>query len=75
MKLREFINRLQEMEKKYPDSIVIYSIDDEGNDFKEVNFLPTAGYYLNNEFIPLDHVEDGISEYGSLAYELAVCIN
>ena len=45
MKLSEYIKSLNESLKNYGDLDVIYSSDDEGNDFKEINFIPSVGYY------------------------------
>ena len=41
MKLRQYIKYLRKIEKNNPDLLVLYSIDEEGNDYKEVNHSPT----------------------------------
>ena len=33
------------------DMELVYAIDDEGNDFRQVNFLPTLGIFKQGEFI------------------------
>jgi len=35
---KEFINKIA---KEHPNVEVLYSIDDEGNDFRKVNFAPS----------------------------------
>lgn len=63
MKLNEYIKNLQELQKKgcgnYP---LVYSIDDEGNAFKQVVFAPSLGVSDGNYF--------NASEYGN-----CICIN
>lgn len=53
MKLKDYIQSLQKLEKKYPNAIVIYSTDDEGNSFNKVTYTPTVGYFnkVDGEFI------------------------
>ena len=50
MKLSYYIKKLQEIEKDYPNAIVIYSSDSEGNFFSKVEFAPTIGRFENEEF-------------------------
>ena len=41
MKLSEVINNLKKAKKQYGDLDCVYSIDDEGNDFRDIHFTPT----------------------------------
>lgn len=52
MKLREYIEQLQQFIKDNPGSenlTVIYSVDDEGNYFHKVHYPPTLGIYEDGE--------------------------
>ena len=46
MKLKEYAKKLSKLAEKYPNAIVVYGYDDEGNGYQEVNFIPTAGSYM-----------------------------
>lgn len=41
MNLKEYIKKLQELEKDYGDSEVWYSRDDNGNGYQMVNYAPS----------------------------------
>lgn len=77
MKLREFIENLNELVKQYPESLdmeVVTSKDDEGNGYNGVCFSPSVGYYDEDErdFTSLEMFED----YGIGDDELnAICVN
>lgn len=45
MKLEKYIKHLQEIAKRYPDLDVIYSSDEEGNNFDIVEFKPSVGKF------------------------------
>lgn len=68
MKLRDYIEQLNLIAEENPDVLeydVIYSSDDEGNDYQKIHYGPSIGYYEDREFRQYD--ED---------YEPnAVCIN
>jgi hypothetical protein len=44
MKLKKYIKRLQELEKKVGDVDLIYGTDEEGNWFESVCFAPSIKY-------------------------------
>jgi hypothetical protein len=81
MKLKEYIQQLQELVDTNPeaaDLIVVYSKDDEGNEFQVVNWTATLGHFkgkYRGAFIS----ETGIKEDEDLEegdYPInAVCIN
>jgi len=76
MKLKDFIENLQEMVKENPKLLefnVIAAKDAEGNGYEDVYYAPTLGVYdADGEFFTEDYYED---------YELsskdenAICIN
>jgi hypothetical protein len=41
MKLSEYIKKLKDLEALHKDTEVIYSVDEEGNEFKPVYFDPS----------------------------------
>ena len=71
MKLKKFLEALELMIKSNPKILeldIVYSIDDEGNEFKKVYFEPTIGIY--NEDEGLFYTEDVQNSYIN-----AICIN
>ena len=75
MRLEEYIKNLTELVGKRPElknSLVIYSIDSEGNGFEEVIYTPTRGFYDEGEFTEYDSLEE---EGLDSSYINAVCIN
>ena len=68
MKLKEFIESLNEIVKENPNSLemeVICSADDEGNHFNRVYYSPTIGRYNS----------DGEFESDTILKPNAICIN
>lgn len=63
MKLTELIDHLKDILEFNGDLNVVYSCDEEGNNFEEVFYAPSVGFYSENEF---SDEEDEIN---------AVCIN
>lgn len=70
MKLKNYIKKLQKIEKEYGgDLTVIYAVDDEGNSYDEINYSPGVGQFAHgDEYRPKDHFEND-EEIN------AVCIN
>lgn len=53
MKLKDYLKHLQELVEEHPEMLeydVVYSSDDEGNDFKEVIYLPSTGTFKDGEW-------------------------
>jgi hypothetical protein len=53
--LKEYLKKLQKLGKENPKALeltVITSADDEGNDFNEVHYEPSLGFFENREFDP-----------------------
>jgi hypothetical protein len=74
MKLKKFIEQLQEFVKENPETVemeVIYSHDDEGNCFQPVYFGPSKGYFEDNSFL----TEDSCDEEDEYPGTNSVCIN
>lgn len=67
IKLKDYIKRLNKLAEENPDAILIYSSDDEGNNYNEIHFEPEIIYYSkeNNEINDIEY--DG--------YVKAICIN
>jgi hypothetical protein len=78
MKLKEYFKKLQNIIKKYPESLeyeVIMSSDDEGNNFQIVNYSPSLGNFkgeYNGDWTPLS--EEKFFKEQNLKVN-AVCIN
>ncbi len=61
MKLKEYIEALNEFVIKNPDALefdVITSNDDEGNGYHHVYYTPTKGIFDKGDFIPEKSIED-----------------
>ncbi len=53
MKLKDYRKSLNKLVKEFPELLeceVIYSIDNEGNDYKKVYYMPSAGILHNGKF-------------------------
>jgi len=71
MKLKEYIKKLQKVAETHPNATVIYSKDDEGNQFSELNYSPSLGNFWDDSFLS----DDGTEEFKN-EYEInAVCLN
>lgn len=42
MKLNYYIKKLQEIEKRYPNALLVF---EEGGEFKKVKYTPTEGFF------------------------------
>lgn len=63
MKLKEFMNNLQEMIKENPEILefdVIYSSDDDGNGYGKLYTTPMVGLYEDGEFTTDDEEQNAI---------------
>ena len=78
MKLRDYIENLNKFVEENPEALeleVIYSSDDEGNDFSRVHYTPSKGIFeggYRGEFISLEQLDDWCREKSEIN---AVCIN
>jgi hypothetical protein len=75
MKLKEFIENLNEFVKENPETLdmeVVTSIDDEGNGYSFVHYTPSKGVYEDGEItFSEQYEEDGIDD----SETNVVCIN
>lgn len=58
MKLKAYIKKLQAIAKKHGDLNVVYSCDDEGNEFKMVAYNPSVGSFNDSEWGQDDETEE-----------------
>ena len=72
MELKDYIQRLQKLAKKYPHATVVAAADEEGNSFHECNFTPSPGNFSNGDFINDDGTLEFEENYGEIN---AVCLN
>jgi hypothetical protein len=78
MKLKEFLDGLNQLVKDYPACLnldVITAKDAEGNGFEIVHYGPSVGVFEDDEFCPKDsdYFEE---EYGYTDTDVnAICIN
>lgn len=52
MKFKDYLEKLNKIAKDIPESLdyaVVYSIDEEGNSFKNVEFNPSTGVFEEDE--------------------------
>lgn len=81
MKLKEFIENLQDYVKKNPEALeldAVYAIDDEGNGFNSVTNSLIQGMFTGNseEFICKSHYEASPQDYAGIEFKVnAICIN
>jgi len=71
MTVKELIEHLS----KFPqDALVVYSSDDEGNDYHAVEYEPSLGKYTDDgEFSEFIFEDD--EEHGESDGRIAVCVN
>lgn len=77
MILKEYSEQIAALAALHPELEVVYSIDDEGNDFKVLHHTPSLGNYDKEEREWIDEQDFGsyFNEY-DCEYEVnAVCIN
>ena len=70
MKLKEFIKNIDKLVKKNPEALefdVITSKDAEGNNYMNVYYKPSIGFFDGQDFLDKDNTEE--EEFNS------VCIN
>ena len=77
MTLNEYVAELQTLiskNPKYGDMQLIYSTDDEGNNFNIVYCHHSPGFFQDEFFIPEVHFEDWEDELNDLQVN-SICIN
>ena len=67
MKLKDFARLIGDMAEAHPDVDVVYSHDDEGNEFHKVHYEPALGQFTGNAY--------GRGEFDNEGEINAICIN
>jgi hypothetical protein len=82
MTLKEYSESISKLAENYPDALVVYSSDDEGNSYQKVSSDGTLGFCNGDyygDFFALCHVEECPEEEVYKQYvgkkPNAVCIN
>lgn len=73
MKLTKYIEKLQELLNEHGDLELIYSSDDEGNEYNTVNYEPSLVNYIASDREVIH--EDDLEEWHESDYEKVICIN
>ena len=71
MKLKEYIEKLQELYLEHGDLELVYAVDDEGNYYDKVSYDPGIINMCGEDRIS----EEDIEEYSSEEIKQYVCIN
>ena len=71
MKLKEYIEKLQELYLEHGDLELVYAVDDEGNYYDKVGYDPSIMNMCGEDRIS----EEDIEEYSSEEIKQYVCIN
>ena len=69
--LKQYLENIQNFIKENPGALdfeVVYSADEEGNEFKPIQFLPTRGHFDGQDFVSQDELKHGEEAK-------AICIN
>lgn len=74
MKLREYIEKLQSIEKKHGNLFVVYAFDEEGNGHDTIGFSPSVGNYDSKAFIDECFTDEDDAKEEGLPIN-AICIN
>lgn len=73
MKLKEYIEKLNKLYKEHGDLELIYSKDDEGNEFSYLNFDPSLVNYIPADYNVVS--DEDLEEYSESEYKKVICIN
>ena len=71
MKLKEYIEKLQELYLEHGDLELVYAVDDEGNYYDKVSYDPGIINMCGEDRIS----EEDLEEYSSEGIKQYVCIN
>ena len=71
MKLKEYIEKLQELYLRHGDLELVYAVDDEGNYYDKVSYDPDIINMCGEDRIS----EEDIEEYSPEEIKQYVCIN
>lgn len=73
MKLKEYIEKLNKLYKEHGDLELIYSRDDEGNEFNYLNFDPSLVNYIPSDLSVI--TDEDLEEYDESEYQKVICVN
>lgn len=73
MKLTKYIEKLQELLNEHGDLELIYSSDDEGNEYNTVNCEPSLVNYIASDREVIH--EDDLEEWDESDYQKVICVN
>ena len=73
MKLTTYIKKLQELLTEHGDLELIYSSDDEGNNYDKVHYEPSLVNYIASDREVIH--EDDLEEWEESDYEKVICVN
>jgi hypothetical protein len=73
MKLTKYIEKLQELLNEHGDLELIYSSDDEGNNYNTVSYKPSLVNYIPSDREVIH--EDDLEEYDESEYQKVICVN
>jgi len=78
MTVKEYIEELNKAVHEDPsllDKEVVYSADDEGNNFQRVCYTPTKGYFDGESFISDENLEEDDEYFDEETFNRVLCIN
>ena len=73
MKLTTYIEKLQELLAEHGDLELIYSNDDEGNEYRKLYFDPGVVNYIESNYCIIH--EDDLEEWNESEYQKVICVN
>lgn len=73
MKLKEYIEKLETLLIQQGNLELIYSSDDEGNNYEYVRYSPTLAYYLEADSSVIS--DEDLGEWDEEDYNRVICIN
>ena len=73
MKLTKYIEKLQELLNEHGDLELIYSSDDEGNNYSKVHYAPSLVNYIASDREVIH--DDDLEEWDESDYEKVICVN
>lgn len=73
MKLQQYIEKLQELLKEHGDLELIYSTDEEGNEYRKLHYYPGVVNYIESDYCII-HEED-LEEWDESDYQKVICVN
>lgn len=73
MKLQQYIEKLQELLNEHGNLELIYSTDDEGNEYNTVNYEPSLANYIASDKEVI-HGDD-LREWDESDYKKVICLN